>query len=157
MVAPFAKEGFAILYARDITLQKQAKRELEDSEKRYRAVVNDQIEMICRYTPDGLITFANRAFADYAGIELAEISGVKLENIISDEIVEEFTLSLDKLSEETAPLLPWRPPALCPGCPHRASHYAIRVASRRVARDLGKEVEPIYPGDIGCHLPDRVV
>ncbi len=58
---------------------------------------------------------------------------------------------LDKLSEETVPLLPWRPPALCPGCPHRASHYAIRVASRRVARDLGKEVEPIYPGDIGCY------
>jgi indolepyruvate ferredoxin oxidoreductase alpha subunit len=58
---------------------------------------------------------------------------------------------LDKLEQETAPLLPWRPPALCPGCPHRASHYAIRIASRRVARELGKEVEPIYPGDIGCY------
>jgi indolepyruvate ferredoxin oxidoreductase alpha subunit len=58
---------------------------------------------------------------------------------------------IDKLEKETAPLLPWRPPALCPGCPHRASHYAIRIASRRVARDLGKEVEPIYPGDIGCY------
>jgi indolepyruvate ferredoxin oxidoreductase alpha subunit len=58
---------------------------------------------------------------------------------------------LDKLEQETAPLLPWRPPALCPGCPHRASHYAIKIASRRVARDYGKEVEPIYPGDIGCY------
>jgi len=38
--------------------------------------------------------------------------------------------SIDKLEQETAPLLPWRPPALCPGCPHRASHYAIRIASR---------------------------
>jgi indolepyruvate ferredoxin oxidoreductase alpha subunit len=59
--------------------------------------------------------------------------------------------NIDKLEQETAPLLPWRPPALCPGCPHRASHYAIRIASRRVARDYGKEVEPIYPGDIGCY------
>jgi len=59
--------------------------------------------------------------------------------------------SIDKLEQETAPLLPWRPPALCPGCPHRASHYAIRIASRRVARDYGKEIEPIYPGDIGCY------
>jgi indolepyruvate ferredoxin oxidoreductase alpha subunit len=59
--------------------------------------------------------------------------------------------AIDKLEQETAPLLPWRPPALCPGCPHRASHYAIRLASRRVARELGKEVEPIYPGDIGCY------
>ncbi len=58
---------------------------------------------------------------------------------------------LDKLEEETAPLLPSRPPALCPGCPHRASHYTIKLASRKVARDLGKEIEPVYPGDIGCY------
>jgi len=59
--------------------------------------------------------------------------------------------AIDKLEQETAPLLPWRPPALCPGCPHRASDYAIRVASRRVAREYGKEIEPVYPGDIGCY------
>ncbi len=58
---------------------------------------------------------------------------------------------LDKLEQETAPLLPWRPPALCPGCSHRASHYAIRVASKRVARDYGQDIEPIYPSDIGCY------
>jgi len=58
---------------------------------------------------------------------------------------------LDKLAEETTPLLPWRPPAMCPGCSHRASHYAIRLASRKVAREQGKDVEAIYPGDIGCY------
>jgi indolepyruvate ferredoxin oxidoreductase alpha subunit len=58
---------------------------------------------------------------------------------------------LDKLAKETAPLLPWRPPALCAGCPHRATHYAIKVASKKVARELGKDVEAIYPGDIGCY------
>ena len=58
---------------------------------------------------------------------------------------------LDKLEQETAPLLPWRPPALCPGCSHRASLYAIKTASKKVARDYGKDVEPIYPGDIGCY------
>ena len=57
---------------------------------------------------------------------------------------------LDKIAEETAPLLPWRPPVLCTGCPHRASQYAIKVASRRVAKDYGKDVVPIYPGDISC-------
>jgi len=58
---------------------------------------------------------------------------------------------LDRLSEETAPLLPWRPPTLCPGCAHRASLYAIKAASQRVARDYGKHTQPIYPGDIGCY------
>ena len=58
---------------------------------------------------------------------------------------------LDKLAAETTPLLPWRPPAMCPGCSHRASHYAIKLASRKVAREYGKEVEAIYPSDIGCY------
>jgi indolepyruvate ferredoxin oxidoreductase, alpha subunit len=59
--------------------------------------------------------------------------------------------ALDKISEETAILLPSRPPVLCAGCPHRASHYAIKVAARRVSREIGKDIEPVFPGDIGCY------
>lgn len=55
---------------------------------------------------------------------------------------------IDKLTEETAPLLPFRPPTLCAGCPHRAALYAINVAARKVKRDLG---ERVYTGDIGCY------
>ncbi len=40
------------------------------------------------------------------------------------------------------PTLPPRPPLLCAGCPHRASYYAIRTATRGKA---------IYPSDIGCY------
>lgn len=56
---------------------------------------------------------------------------------------------LDRLKDETAPLLPLRPPALCPGCPHRAALYAINVASRRFSKRT--KIEPILPGDIGCY------
>jgi len=59
--------------------------------------------------------------------------------------------ALDKFAQEIAPLLPARPPTLCPGCPHRASQYAIKTASKRVARDYGQGVEAVYPGDIGCY------
>lgn len=58
---------------------------------------------------------------------------------------------LDRLTQEIAPLLPSRPPVLCPGCPHRASLYAIKLASRKVARDCPTATEPIYPSDIGCY------
>lgn len=58
---------------------------------------------------------------------------------------------MDGLAQQTASLLPWRPPVLCPGCPHRASQYAIKLASKAVAKDYGTNVEPIYPGDIGCY------
>jgi indolepyruvate ferredoxin oxidoreductase alpha subunit len=56
---------------------------------------------------------------------------------------------IDKIREETASLLPLRPPTLCAGCPHRASAYAINIAVRRYQRETG--IEPIKTGDIGCY------
>ncbi len=41
-----------------------------------------------------------------------------------------------------ADIVPPRPPALCPGCSHRATYYAMR-------RVYGKKA--IYPSDIGCY------
>jgi len=41
--------------------------------------------------------------------------------------------------------LPDRPPNLCPGCPHRAMYYAVKIA----LKDLG--LEGIFPTDIGCY------
>ncbi len=41
--------------------------------------------------------------------------------------------------------LPERPPNLCPGCPHRAMYYAVKIA----LKDLG--VEGVFPTDIGCY------
>jgi indolepyruvate ferredoxin oxidoreductase alpha subunit len=42
--------------------------------------------------------------------------------------------------------IPKRPPALCPGCPHRAVYYNIK----NVLADLNIE-DVIYPTDIGCY------
>lgn len=52
---------------------------------------------------------------------------------------------LDEKFNSVKPLIPPRPPVLCPGCPHRASYYEIKVATR------GKEPHVIYPNDIGCY------
>ncbi|MCL4500572.1 MAG: indolepyruvate ferredoxin oxidoreductase subunit alpha [Deltaproteobacteria bacterium] len=41
--------------------------------------------------------------------------------------------------------LPDRPPNLCPGCPHRAMYYSVKIA----LRDLG--LEGVFPTDIGCY------
>ena len=43
-------------------------------------------------------------------------------------------------------ILPGRPPALCPGCPHRASYYACKKAQPKGV---------IYPTDIGCYTLGR--
>ncbi|MCS7111382.1 MAG: indolepyruvate ferredoxin oxidoreductase subunit alpha [Ignisphaera sp.] len=40
---------------------------------------------------------------------------------------------------------PPRSPVLCPGCPHRAAFYALKLAAIKLG------VDPIYSGDIGCY------
>jgi indolepyruvate ferredoxin oxidoreductase alpha subunit len=56
---------------------------------------------------------------------------------------------IDKIREETAALLPLRPPTMCAGCPHRASLYAINIACRRYQQETG--IEPVKTSDIGCY------
>ena len=41
--------------------------------------------------------------------------------------------------------LPPRPPAMCPGCPHRGTFYSLRRAVNKA------RVKPVYSGDIGCY------
>jgi PAS domain S-box-containing protein len=56
------------LVMEDITLQKRHEQEIEESEARYRAVVQQQTEMIVRFLSDGRITFANNPFFQAFGI-----------------------------------------------------------------------------------------
>ena len=53
-------------------------------------------------------------------------------------------INWEKIDKKTRGLhdLPPRPPLLCAGCPHRATYYAIKAATRGKA---------IYPSDIGCY------
>lgn len=54
---------------RDITRRKVALEELKKSEQRYRAIVEDQTELICRFTREGKLTFANQACMSYFNIQ----------------------------------------------------------------------------------------
>ncbi len=45
--------------------RRAAERAVSESEKRFRAVVEDQTDLICRFKPDGLLTFVNDAFCRF--------------------------------------------------------------------------------------------
>ncbi len=51
-----------------------------------------------------------------------------------------------KKPAESKVKLPSRPPALCPGCPHRATYYAAKKAQPKGV---------VYPTDIGCYTLGR--
>ncbi len=48
---------------------------LQQTEASYRGIVEDQIDLICRYRPDGTLTFVNRAYADALGRDRAALVG----------------------------------------------------------------------------------
>ncbi len=52
---------------RDITEQRSSERALQESEARYRALVETQTEFVLRQLPDGRLTFVNEAYCRYVG------------------------------------------------------------------------------------------
>ena len=65
------------MIAEDITERREYERKLEESEARYRAVVEDQNDLICRRLPDGTITFVNNSFSRYFGELPGDLLGTK--------------------------------------------------------------------------------
>jgi PAS domain S-box-containing protein len=60
-------------------------RKLRESEARYRAVVEDQTELICRFLPDGTLTFVNGAYCRYFQREADQLVGISLFELIPPE------------------------------------------------------------------------
>ncbi|RWU03612.1 PAS domain S-box protein [Pseudodesulfovibrio sp. S3] len=64
-----------ILYAQDISRRKIVEEALREGARLYRAVVEDQTELICRYAPNGTLTFVNDAYERFLGLDEDEILG----------------------------------------------------------------------------------
>ena len=55
-----------------------------ESESRYRGIVEDQTELVCRYLPDTTLTFVNAAFAAFYGRRTRELLGTRLLDIFPE-------------------------------------------------------------------------
>ncbi len=99
---PKPEQGLTYAVARDITEQKQVETALRESERRYRAVVEDQTEFICRFTPDKRVTFVNEAMCRFFGKSREALLGRSFGNFMpADEG--------RKMDERLASLTPDRP------------------------------------------------
>jgi len=59
----------------DITQRKEAEALLQQSEARYRAIVEEQTDLICRFLPDTTLTFVNEAYCRYFNVKAENVLG----------------------------------------------------------------------------------
>jgi len=92
----------------DITAQVRAVQALKDSEAHYRAIVQFQQELICRWLPDGTLTFVNDAYCHFYGRSRDELLGSSFYHLIPEDarlvLQEEIAASLATLTP-AAPIM----------------------------------------------------
>ncbi|MEA3421722.1 MAG: PAS domain S-box protein [Acidobacteriota bacterium] len=82
-----AGTGFFVVsrLIRGAAWRKQAEEALRKSEARYRHIVEDQTEMICRFLPGGILTFVNDAYCRCCGKKREELIGRSFMSLIPEE------------------------------------------------------------------------
>lgn len=86
----------------DITERKQAEEALKLSEARYRAIIEDQTELITRFLLDGTVLFANEAYRRYFGLQQQELIGKSFEPVV-------FVADRDRVAQQLKALTPDNP------------------------------------------------
>jgi len=84
----------------DITERVRAQEALRRSEERYRAVVEYQTDLICRFLPDSTLTFVNQAYCRYHGKQREELVGHSFMPHILPEDRERVAQHLASFSQE---------------------------------------------------------
>ncbi len=74
---------------REVADREMFQEALKESAALFKAVVEDQTELICRFRPDGTILFVNNAYARYFGKRPAELTGQNFYSFLTDQARDE--------------------------------------------------------------------
>ena len=89
-----------ITICRDITERELVEEALQASEQRYRDIVEDQTEFICRFLPDGWLTFINDAYCTYFRLNREECIGKRHSVVLPPEDAQQMKDHLAALTPE---------------------------------------------------------
>lgn len=65
----------------DISDEKNFNDKLFDNQRFFKAIIEDQTELICRFRPEGMVTFANKAFTIFFGVSPFNILKLSLSEV----------------------------------------------------------------------------
>ena len=82
----------------EITERKRTEEALRESKARYRSILEDQTELICRYLPDGRLSYVNEAYARYYGGTAQQLINT---NFIPHIPEPDISMVISKISEIT--------------------------------------------------------
>jgi PAS domain S-box-containing protein len=101
-----SSDSIAILgISRDVTERKLSEQALRESEQRYRAVVEDQTEFICRFLPDTTLTFANDTTCRYFGKSREELLGARILDLVFERDRDLFLEHMEQVKSLKRPLV----------------------------------------------------
>jgi PAS domain S-box-containing protein len=89
-----------IVIFRDITARRRTEEALRQSEERYRTVVEDQTELVCRCRLDGTLTFVNDVYCRFFGKRREELTGHRWQPVAHPEDVDRVEAELARLEPE---------------------------------------------------------
>ncbi|MCP3903629.1 MAG: PAS domain S-box protein [Planctomycetes bacterium] len=80
--APIAGDERILAVVRDISRRRDAEHALRRSERRYRTIIEDLPDLVCRYRPDMTITYVNDSYARCFGRARGELVGTSFLDLI---------------------------------------------------------------------------
>ena len=85
---------------RDISHQKQTEKDLQQSNRRYRDIVESQTEFVDRYLPGGILTYVNPALARFTGIKAESLLGKSFYQFIHEAERDDCVRLIESISSE---------------------------------------------------------
>lgn len=80
--------------------RRRAEQALNRSEARYLGILQDQFDLICRYTPDGKLIFANEAYTRFYGLDRAQLPDMTIWSQVLPERIEGLKAKIISLTQK---------------------------------------------------------
>lgn len=125
----------ALIVSASTAERQQTEAALRRSETRYRSVVEDMPDLLCRFQPGGILEFVNEAYARTFDRKPEELIGQSFLTLIPEESRAGVRASLEALSPES-PLLTHEHPAIVAGGQVRWQRWTNRLLTDETGRTI---------------------